>query len=744
MKPKSTERSRKSREKRKNDPQKHAEYLQKERERYKKRRESGQLKTVSEMTKKERNLKRRQWKVSKRNQRAKRKAVEATEKFVATNTPPESPELVLPGRPISPNVVDQSVQKRGRRKVKNRQTKAYRELANVNIKLKKALAKVEKYKKRCFRIKKQLNPVISPRRKASQQSRTSRGNIRKVLLFHNAVMEELKVSSKSLTRPKDKQIWSKLIAGQIIKKYRLGQYANQQFGYSLKMRRANQTRPRSLIYHRRTQSNAFTTSDDMAVAQFLERDDNSRATTGKRDTLTRKKQKMQKRLLCDTLQSLHSKFRADYPHIAISYSEFCKRKPFWIVSPTLRDRDTCLCKTCENAQFMADRLFQQGILWTSKVEVLVISMCCTLSKECMYRECITCFGTPLQVRPFEEESQVWWHQWKSKVEEREKTLRDGTTKKFMVHLTTKEKIYGTLRQLLDDFSTSLNTKMGQHVFNIKHQYATLRRLKDNLAANEVLLHVDFAENYTCKYGKEIQATYYGDSHQQVTLHTAVAYTKEGHFAYCTLSASYRHDPSAIWAHLRPVLHHLQEKYPATSVLHMVSDGPTTQYRSQKNFFLLSTEPFKMEFKMITWNFLEAGHGKGPADGVGAAVKRNADALVAKGIDIQSGAKMHEELLKLKSSVTLFNVTDQEIAEVDKVLREDLLTVKGTMKIHQVCTVSLWTVYHSIISYMHAVLFHMLPLFCLSYTFLDPHNCTWTNNLEGAELFLQPPRAMHLL
>lgn len=96
----------------------------------------------------------------------------------------------------------------------------------------------------------------------------------------------------------------------------------------------------------------------------------------------------------------------------------------------------------------------------------------------------------------------------------------------------------------------------------------------------------------------------------------------------------------------------------------------------------------MGFRSITWNFLEAGHGKGPADGVGAAVKRNADSLVAKGIDIESGAKMYEELSKLKSAVTLFHVTDHDISEVDKVLREDLSTVKGTMKIHQVCRQSI--------------------------------------------------------
>lgn len=92
----------------------------------------------------------------------------------------------------------------------------------------------------------------------------------------------------------------------------------------------------------------------------------------------------------------------------------------------------------------------------------------------------------------------------------------------------------------------------------------------------------------------------------------------------------------------------------------------------------------MGFKRVTWNFLEAGHGKGPADGVGAAVKRMADALMAKGVDIQNGAKLYEQLSEVKSSVTPFNVEDEEISEVNRSLIDDLQTVKGTMKIHQVC------------------------------------------------------------
>lgn len=119
--------------------------------------------------------------------------------------------------------------------------------------------------------------------------------------------------------------------------------------------------------------------------------------------------------------------------------------------------------------------------------------------------------------------------------EREKT-KDGRIVKFTVHLTTKDKVYGTIKSLNDDFSELLQTKIGRHIYNIKHQYATLRELKENLTEHEMVLHVDFAENYLCKYASEIQAVHFGDSHQQVSLQTVVS-------SYCTLSSSFRHDPS---------------------------------------------------------------------------------------------------------------------------------------------------------------------------------------------------------
>lgn len=74
--------------------------------------------------------------------------------------------------------------------------------------------------------------------------------------------------------------------------------------------------------------------------------------------------------------------------------------------------------------------------------------------------------------------------------------------------------------------------------------------------------------------------------------------------------------------LTPILSLLRSTYPDISTVYFVSDGPTTQYRCKANFYLLSTLLFDWGFKVGNWSFLEAGHEKGPADGIGGSVKRS--------------------------------------------------------------------------------------------------------------------------
>lgn len=116
--------------------------------------------------------------------------------------------------------------------------------------------------------------------------------------------------------------------------------------------------------------------------------------------------------------------------------------------------------------------------------------------------------------------------------------------------------------------------------------------------------------------------HFGANQNQITLHTGVFYYKDTCAGFCTISGFNKHGPPAIWAHLTPILSLLRSTYPDISTVYFVSEGPTTQYRCKANFYLLSTLLFDWGFKVGNWSFLEAGHEKGPADGIGGSVKRS--------------------------------------------------------------------------------------------------------------------------
>lgn len=164
-------------------------------------------------------------------------------------------------------------------------------------------------------------------------------------------------------------------------------------------------------------------------------------------------------------------------------------------------------------------------------------------------------------------------EWKIKAEEREKKKKRWNKRE--VHCSFNSE--GPCLWYPSNIVGNLKDKFGRHVFNIQYQYSVLRSLKQDVGENDIILHIDFAENYLCKHASEIQAVHFGDSHKQVSLHTAVAYTANGIISLCSISSSMQHDPPAIWAHISPVL-----TSPSASTLHVVSDGPTTQYRSKIN------------------------------------------------------------------------------------------------------------------------------------------------------------------
>lgn len=403
----------------------------------------------------------------------------------------------------------------------------------------------------------------------------------------------------------------------------------------------------------------------------------SRVVTGKKNIVTVRKIKKQRRILCDTMVHLHKKFTAEHKHV--SYSFFCAQRPFWVTQPKEADRDTCLCKTHENLQYMADKLFSLGILTSKNLEEMADATVCDMTKkECAYGQCKECKMTTCSLFRSPQNKEINLTQWSLEKISHENGCDSST-------VTIKKEIAITEDELVTQFQDRLFNFRG-HIFNIRWQYSMYRKLRENLGPNECLIHVDFSENYSCKYAKEIQAVHFGGSHKQATLHTGVLYVQAepAPVPFCTISPSRRHDPPSIWAHLDPVLKMIQENHPDVTCLHFFSDGPASQYKQKANFHLLSTVPFEKGFSTTTWNFFEASHGKGAPDGIGGTLKRTADNLVRQGQDLPDAESLFYHLKNSGSVVRLFYVGEEDVdAWVQMMEVQPLSTIKGTMKIHQV-------------------------------------------------------------
>lgn len=68
----------------------------------------------------------------------------------------------------------------------------------------------------------------------------------------------------------------------------------------------------------------------------------------------------------------------------------------------------------------------------------------------------------------------------------------------------------------------------RHVATIQqtHQYQATSELKKHLTGNEVLIHIDFGENFCCKYNEEIKPVHFGRAKHQVTLHEEALYLRD--------------------------------------------------------------------------------------------------------------------------------------------------------------------------------------------------------------------------
>ena len=228
-----------------------------------------------------------------------------------------------------------------------------------------------------------------------------------------------------------------------------------------------------------------------------------------------------------------------------------------------------------------------------------------------------------------------------------------------------------------------------HYEVMRNQYKQTQVLKETLPHNEIVIYMDFVENYSCKTADEIQSAYWNAT--QVTLHPMFIYFRDDkgnlqHKSYVVFFDTMSHSAGTVLAIIEK-LFAIIDLPSCTEIqyVHYWTDSPTSQYRNRFIFDAVINHEGLFGCP-ATWNYFESGHGKNVCDGLGGSVKPLAHEAICSGkCTIQDA----EDFMSWASNSNMKGVTFLFVNKADCEVKANslqnvkLTPVKGTLQLHAV-------------------------------------------------------------
>ena len=409
------------------------------------------------------------------------------------------------------------------------------------------------------------------------------------------------------------------------------------------------------------------------VEKFYCQDFVSRQCPGKTDLIKNPQtgEERVKRILVDYVHNIHARFLAEHPGVHVHRSTFHRWKPWWVLLSKHLSKDTAMCQQHQNfgLRLKAFRKLLPDVTNIPKNPDTFVKN--------LTAEQVKALIDDIDTSTFDEDME--YHQWKKITD-----INDGKprTRKVVLKCPVEEFLHDFYQEFLD---------FAMHCKRIFQQYGKLKKLKENLKPGEMIIQIDFSENWHSQISDAVQGSYFNQT--PVTIHTGCAwFWKDGVVqkkSFAHLSPVNAHGCEMVHAILaKSITNHLAPLIEENNIrkIHYWSDSPSSQYRNRFMFKFIAEH--ERRFGIIAnWSFFEAGHGKGPCDGVGAVLKRLADMAQRHGADIQDAwdfFKWAKNNGSVKIEVFFISPEDyEEWKEVVDVLRETTVAVPGTMKIHAI-------------------------------------------------------------
>lgn len=398
----------------------------------------------------------------------------------------------------------------------------------------------------------------------------------------------------------------------------------KEFGCSWELaRKSKELRASEGILGNTTLKSGRKLSEDTAkkINDFYVNDANSRVMPGIKDVISVKSDEgrclMQKRLLLMDLRGLYIAYNENHAESPVSFSKFAELRPKQcVLAGSSGTHSVCVCTIHQNCKLLLDAINVTQLTENTQKSIndykdcLKEITCNNPEEKCYLGECNKCPDVA-------DLSEFLQHLLEKKnINQVQFSAWTGTDKSTL------------LTQILPtiDFVSELGEKLlslKPHSYISKQQSQFFEDKKKTLDEGEVLVVLDFSENYKFSVQDASQAFHFNNT--QSTVFPVVYYYKENgsikHKSLVFLSDSTRHDTAAVYTVQKVLIPHIKKNVCVKKLIYF-SDGAKQHFKNR--FQMINLVYHEADFGVpAEWHCHATAHGKGASDGVGAVFKREA-------------------------------------------------------------------------------------------------------------------------
>ena len=273
-------------------------------------------------------------------------------------------------------------------------------------------------------------------------------------------------------------------------------------------------------------------STEEQIRDFYESPTVSRVSPNKKDVITIDGEKTQVHVMNMTLKEAFDLFKLENPEVKVGLTSFKALKPKQIKIVKETSHRSCLCQTCCNLALKIDCLkkfaeqtekdkLKQQLIGMTKSKLSDMSVCPYIelpSNDCLQGTCLKCGPSMLQERlelDWTTDETMQWYKWEG-IQVTDDKLK---VKRVTSCVSKTTNVQEFLSELQDDVK-----KYTPHIFRANWQHKQLQSCLQNLQPGQLVMLMDFSENYRCRFQNESQNAYFDQ--QQVTVHPIMTYYME--------------------------------------------------------------------------------------------------------------------------------------------------------------------------------------------------------------------------